>query len=297
MKRFLLALALGAAAAAACGIPEEQYNARVADLDRTKAALDKARKEHEKTSGDFEAKLKQLDQQNVAMKNRLEALGQDLSKVQTERQTTEQELDTARKRMEELKKSTQQAEIRISQFRGLLSRFKEMINTGKLQVEVREGRMLVKLPDNILFDPGKTALKPEGKDAIRQVAAVLKDVQNRNFQVAGHTDNVPIKSTKFASNWELSSARALEVVRLMTDEGLDARRVSAAGYADTQPVAPNDTPPGREKNRRIEIVLQPNVEDLPPIEEALKETPTAGHPGEPPAPATGSPPAPAIPPK
>jgi chemotaxis protein MotB len=138
-------------------------------------------------------------------------------------------------------------------------------------VEIRENRMIVRLGDTILFDPGKTDLKPEGKEALTQVTAVLKDLPNRNFQVAGHTDNVPIKSKKFRSNWDLSTARAVEVLNFMVGAGMEAKRVSAAGYADQSPVAANDSSENMAKNRRIEITLVPNLDDLPPIDEALKE--------------------------
>jgi chemotaxis protein MotB len=135
--------------------------------------------------------------------------------------------------------------------------------------------MIVRLGDKILFDPGKTDLKPEGKDALTQVTAVLKGLPNRNFQVAGHTDNVPIKSKRFRSNWDLSTARAVEVTNFMIGAGMEPKRVSAAGYADQSPVVPNDSPEDMAKNRRIEITLVPNLDDLPPIDDALKETPTA----------------------
>ena len=130
--------------------------------------------------------------------------------------------------------------------------------------------MLVKLPDNILFDPGKTDLKPQGKDAIAQVTQILSGIEGRKFQVTGHTDNIPIKSAKFKSNWELSAARAVEVVKLMIADGMDAKRLSAAGYADELPVADNATDEGRRANRRIEIVVQPNIEELPAMEELNK---------------------------
>jgi chemotaxis protein MotB len=128
--------------------------------------------------------------------------------------------------------------------------------------------MLVKLPDNILFDPGKTDLKPAGKDAIKQVTRILAGIEGRKFQVTGHTDNQPIKKGNFKSNWELSTQRAVVVVRFMSSNGMDGKRLSAAGYADTLPVGANDTDDGRRKNRRIEIVLVPNLEELPPMDEA-----------------------------
>src|SRR4029077_4521269 len=92
----------------------------------------------------------------------------------------------------------------------------------------------------------------------------------------GHTDNLPMKSARFRSNWDLSTARAVEVVNYMISSGMEAKRLSAPGYADQSPVAPNDTTDNRTKNRRIEITLVPNLDDLPPIDEALKEGKEAG---------------------
>src|SRR5205085_7942833 len=124
----------------------------------------------------------------------------------------ESELTEAKKRMEELKKAHEQAELRAAQFRQLFAKFKSMIDSGKLKVEIRNGLMLVKLADNILFDPGKTDLKPEGKEAIKEVSAILAGISGRKFQVAGHTDNKPLgHHGPFKSNWELSTARAVQV--------------------------------------------------------------------------------------
>ena len=102
-------------------------------------------------------------------------------------------------------------------------------------------------------------------DLLTEVASVLSSIENRDFQIAGHTDNIPIKSAKFPSNWELSTQRAVVVTKYLTDKGVDPARVSAAGYADSQPVASNADPDGRKQNRRIEIVLQPNLDELPDL--------------------------------
>src|SRR5207253_90105 len=99
--------------------------------------------------------------------------------------------------------------------------------------------------DNILFDPGKTNLKKDGKEALREVSQVLATIEKRKFQVAGHTDNQPIHG-KYKTNWELSTARAVEVVHFMIKEGkMPADRLSAAGFADQLPVMPNDSDEGR----------------------------------------------------
>ena len=277
--------AVAAISVAGCGVDENVHNAVVKDRDAqkqkladTQAELDKERAAHQKDSDKLSAATKKLS-----------ALGQDVSRLETERGNLGGELEQAQKRMEELKKAQAQAEARAAQFRKLVTQFKALTDAGKLQVEIRENRMIVRLGDKILFDPGKTDLKPEGKDALAQVTTVLKDLPNRNFQVAGHTDNVPIKSKKFRSNWDLSTARAVEVLNFMVGSGMEAKRVSAAGYADQSPVAPNDTPENMAKNRRIEITLVPNLDDLPPIDEALKENKEGTSASATPAPATPTP--------
>jgi chemotaxis protein MotB len=256
---------------AGCGVDENVYNAAVKDRDEKAAEL-------KKTQADLDAekaaRIKEADR-SAKLAKKLTSLGQDVTRLETERSGLGGELEQANKRMDELRKAQAQAEARAAQFRKLVSQFKTLTDAGKLKVEIRENRMIIALGDKILFDPGKTDLKPEGKDALKQVSEVLKELQNRNFQVAGHTDNIPIKSKKFRSNWDLSTARAVEVVNFMMSSGLDGKRLSAAGYADESPVAPNDTPENKAKNRRIEITLVPNLDDLPPIDDALKDAPTA----------------------
>ncbi|HEY2730178.1 MAG TPA: OmpA family protein [Polyangia bacterium] len=271
---FATLLCLGMGAGAACGVDENVYNAAVKDRDEKNAALLKTQADlaQEKSAHKKDA------ERGAMLATKLTALGQDVSRLETERTGLGGELEQANKRMEELKKAQAQAEARAAQFRKLVTQFKTLTDAGKLQVEIRENRMIVRLGDKILFDPGKTDLKPEGKDALTQVTAVLKGLQNRNFQVAGHTDNIPIKSAKFRSNWDLSTARAVEVVNFMIVAGMEPKRLSAAGYAAESPVAPNDTPENKAKNRRIEITLVPNLDDLPPIDEALKDAPAASTP-------------------
>src|SRR5262249_42642608 len=127
--------------------------------------------------------------------------------------------------------------------------------------------MLIALPNDILFDSGQTAVKPDGKTALAGVAQALGTVSDRDFLVAGHTDNVPIRTALFPSNWELSTPRAVEVVHLLVADGMNPKVLAAAGYGEFDPVAPNDTAEHRAQNRRIEIVLQPNISDLPPLDD------------------------------
>ncbi len=245
---------------AGCGVNQDLYNAKVAELGKTKAALDQSQKDADDAKRKCAKEQARLDGENAKLKARLTELGQNMNTMTTD-------LDAAKKRMDEMKKAQEIAERRAQQFRDMVAKFKSMIDAGKLQVEIRNGLMLVKLPDNILFDPGKTDLKPAGQDAIKQVAQILQGIEGRKFQVTGHTDNNPIKSGKFKSNWELSTSRAVEVVHFMVKGGMDEKRLSAAGYAAMLPVAGNDTEDGRRQNRRIEIVVQPNIEELPQMDD------------------------------
>lgn len=265
----LLAVTL-AMGAAACGVNEDLYNATVKDRDQQKEKLAETQKALQQEKAQHAKDVDARDARLAVLSKKLSSLGQDVSRLETERGNLGGELEQAQKRMEELRKAQAQAEERAAQFRKLVTQFKALTDAGKLQVEIRENRMIVRLGDKILFDPGKTDLKPEGKDALTQVTAVLKTLPNRNFQVAGHTDNIPIKSKRFRSNWDLSTARAVEVTNYMIGAGMEPKRLSAAGYADQSPVAPNDTTENMAKNRRIEITLVPNLDDLPPIDEALK---------------------------
>jgi chemotaxis protein MotB len=112
---------------------------------------------------------------------------------------------------------------------------------------------VVRVPGTLLFESGKATLKPEMLESLRTMAELLKSKPDVVLQVEGHTDDVPINTVQFASNWELSASRAIAVIRFFMAEGIPAERLSAAGYADSRPLVPNDGPENREVNRRVEF--------------------------------------------
>ena len=233
-------------------------------LGETQAALDKS-------TADKAALQKQLDDGTAlvaTMKQRLEKLGQNVESLAKEKGQLTQAMTDATTRLDELRKQKAAAEARLQTFRSLVAKLRSMIDTGQLKVAIRGGRMLIALPNDILFDSGQTAVKSEGKAALAKVAQVLSTVTDRDFLVAGHTDNVPIRTALFPSNWELSTRRAVEVVHILIAQGMNPRMLAAAGYGEFDPVAANDTAEHRAQNRRIEIVLQPNLSDLPPLDDA-----------------------------
>lgn len=126
---------------------------------------------------------------------------------------------------------------------------------NSITIFLDERGLLVRFLDNVFFDSGKADLKPEAKEIITKVAEILKK-NNYSIRIEGHTDNVPMHSFRFPSNWELSTTRAVNVVRFLIEvNGLEAKRLSASGYADQHPVDSNDTPEGRQKNRRVDMVI------------------------------------------
>jgi len=247
-----------------CGIPQEEHDATLDELKKLKAEMQQDKKTCDQDKAELEKKGKQLADENKVMKQKLLSLGQDLSKLQTQAGTLGATLTAKEKQIADLLEAERK---RAAMYADLKNKFKKMIGSGLLKVEVRKGRMNVKMSDRILFDSGKDQLKKEGKVALAEVTKILAGLSGRTFQVAGHTDNVPIKRGKFQSNWELSAARGVNVVKFMIENGMDATRVSAAGYAESDPVGDNNTDDGKMLNRRIEITLMPTIEELPQFTE------------------------------
>jgi chemotaxis protein MotB len=158
-------------------------------------------------------------------------------------------------------------------FRDVAQRLGQMLDAGDLKISLRSGRMVLVLPSDVLFEPGKAKVGRKGRTVLGEIGKVLGSLPGRRFQVSGHTDSDPIRVSGFASNWELSSARALEVVALLIAAGMKPTGLSAAGYAEFDPVVGNDTPPNKGKNRRIEIALQPNIDQLVDVPRALADLP------------------------
>jgi chemotaxis protein MotB len=154
---------------------------------------------------------------------------------------------------------------RLEEYNSMLKQLKSMIDSGKLKVRIVRNKMVIELPEAVLFASGSAKLKKEGIRVLAELGPVLASIKGREFQVGGHTDNKPIRTKRFPSNWELSGARAIDVGELLIEYGVPGNRISAAAYADTQPVESNDTAEGRAKNRRIEIALQPNLDELPDL--------------------------------
>lgn len=203
----------------------------------------------------------------------------DLGSLQGELDTLKAQLHSSERQLDQNKAAADLAREQQETLKGLMDGLKKMIESGDLEVRIRRGRMVIALPSEVLFASGEAELSEKGQETLASVVQAFKGIKERDFQVAGHTDNVPLgKDNPHASNWHLSAARAVAVVQLMVKKGMSPKRLSAAGYAHYQPAASNKTAKGKAQNRRIEITLMPNLKELPDLSEleeafGLKEPP------------------------
>lgn len=177
-------------------------------------------------------------------RQRAEAEAAEKARLEKERLAKEEEIQRLTRTQEELSQSLQ-----------------DEISKGNITIQQVRDKLTINMVDRVLFDSGQAQVKQDGIKVLKQVGDVLKTVEDKQIRIEGHTDNVPISGklkTKFNTNWELSTARATNVVRYLIDNGgVNRQHLSAVGHADTRPVASNETNEGRSSNRRIEIILYP----------------------------------------
>ncbi len=210
-----------------------------------------------------------LRKENQSLQDKIAELESQIKQLNAQIDDLAKKQGLSAKELAELRAEKAKREKELAVYKDLFGKLKAMVDAGTIQVEFRKGRLVVKLSDAILFDSGKTELKAEGQAALAQLAPALKSVGDRDFIVAGHTDNVPIKTARFKSNWELSTARAVVVVNFLVSQGMIPQFLGAAGFGEFDPVGDNANDQGRAHNRRIEIILMPALGDIPGMKEML----------------------------
>ena len=274
-------------------VAQGKYDAAVADAARARASFEASDRERSRERGELDELRQEVAQLKVEVASsqqeldfasniaigcgealeeqtslnedllaQLERLGKDVDALTASKGELSKSLERARAGLEGLRREQADVEARATLLRAVAERLRRMVDGGELQIALRSGRMVLVLPSDVLFDSGKIEVGRKGRQALRQIGTVLGSVPGRRFQVSGHTDTDPIRESGFASNWELSSARALQVVHVLLEAGMRPASLSAAGYAEFDPIAANDTPASKARNRRIEIALQPNIDEL-----------------------------------
>jgi chemotaxis protein MotB len=271
----LASLCGGALASAGCGYSEDEWQAQLAKYAELDSQHKQQHTELEQTKAELttsRAKVATLTEELSKMGVDVETLSRKLLEEGTEKERLSADVDELKRAVTEYQNRAAQLERIRSRFEVLRGKLQRLTKLG-LKVEVRHNRMVISLPGDVLFPSGKDELKSDGKDVLMAVAEVIRNDQQlseRFFQIAGHTDAQPLKGGPFKDNWGLSAMRARTVLVFLIGKvdsrdgggGLDPTHLHAAGYGDTDPVAPNETPAEREKNRRVELVLMPNVEEM-----------------------------------
>jgi chemotaxis protein MotB len=196
--------------------------------------------------------------------------------AETKATSAQASLTATQEELETLRSQRVEAEKRLTAFKELTERFQKMIDSGKIEVKIRNGVPQMVLPAEVLFPSGSAALSRPGELAVMEVGVILKQLPTRRFMVVGHTDKLPVKSATYKDNWELSTARAVTVTQFLASVGLSPKMMMAAGQGEYDPVAPNKSKEGREKNRRIEIILLPDLAELPAVPADEEAKPSDG---------------------
>lgn len=215
----------------------------------------------------LQASIKEMEDKIDDQETLIAELERKLGDASASSKSMSKSIQQMKDALKEASERKREVEKRLSEFRKLVRRFKSLTDSGELSVVIRDGRMVLVLPSDVLFASGSARLSSSGQGTIKKVGELLATIPDKQFQVEGHTDNVPISSPQFPSNWELASARALNVLKLMVNGGVSEDRVSAASFADTKPVASNESDEGRAQNRRIDIVIIPDLSQLPGYDE------------------------------
>jgi len=240
-----------------------------------------------KTSADkFEGDLGAAKKDNDSLTQEKDSLTQqkdELLKVKADLETQKAELVTVTAQLSAQRDELQaekdallkESQAKQAQYDGLVGQLQQQVNDGNLKITQYKNMLTVDVADKILFDSGHADLKKDGKEVLLKVGAALQK-SDKYIRVVGHTDNVPLSSNAaYASNWDLSAARATTVVKFLQEQSkLDPTRLMAAGRGEYAPIAPNDTPANKQKNRRIEItLLDRNLVEA--VEAAASTSPTA----------------------
>lgn len=225
--------------------------------------------------GEQKACTAKLDEANTKSSAALAAQVQKGKDCESERENIAKKLNVSSQELAVLTAQRAETEKRIKAVEDIQKQFAKMIDTGQLKVAARRGSLVISLPAEVLFPSGVADLSEQGKLKVIEIGVLLKnkDFAERRFMVLGHTDDQPLSNSVFKDNWELSTERALNVTRVLKQTGMNPKNLIAAGAGEHDPVT---SPRDRAKNRRIEIILLPAINELPPLPASVEKTEPKG---------------------
>jgi len=204
--------------------------------------------------------IKKLGEDKTTLLNENASVQKDLKALSSESKMT---IADQAKRLKSLQDMIQTQKDVMSKLKNSIADALMNYKTDELSIYTKDGNVYVSLQEKLLFKSGSDVVDPKGKEALKSLAQVLNSTRDITVLIEGHTDNVPIKTKLFQDNWDLSTARATSIVRILTkDNGFDPNRITATGRSEFHPVKPNDTTEGRAGNRRTEVILSPDLKEL-----------------------------------
>lgn len=222
--------------------------------------------------GDFEKKYTDcnatLTKQTVDMKTTLDTTTKSAKTLEQQNAELMSNLNASKEELNQLRALRAEQEKRISAIEDIQKQFAKMIDTGALKVTARRGALTLSLPAEVLFPSGVADLSKDGELKVLEVGLTLKKFPDRRFLVVGHSDAQPLKNSVYKDNWELSAARALTVTRFLVQAGMNPKNLLPAGAGEHDPVT---TGKDFARNRRIEILLLPAINELPPLPASLND--------------------------
>ena len=223
-------------------------------------------------------KLADLQKEHAQLQTYYDNLLNNSGRLSRDLAEQQERLLAAKEDLEQTKRLLDERESKVKELEDVLAKKDEAVQSLKkkiadallnfkendLTVTVKNGKVYVSLAEQLLFKSGSTVVDSKGQGALKQLATAIKDQSDINIMVEGHTDDVPISRTSqyLKDNWDLSTLRATSIIRILTSAGIPTDRISAAGRGEYYPVASNKTAEGRQKNRRTEIIITPNLDEI-----------------------------------
>jgi chemotaxis protein MotB len=226
----------------------------------TKASYEKKSAEADSQAKELAAVKADRDELDKVLKAKTDDLSKSIADLRQKTADLESENTRLKENVAELKKKEAEVQSESNTYKQLTQEMKGEIAKGQITISELKGKLTLDVVDKILFASGQAEVTKEGLAVLQRVIDILKNVKDKAIRTEGHTDNVKIKGAlvkQYPTNWELSAARAINVAKYLQQQGIDPTLISATGFGEYKPVAGNDTPEGRAKNRRIAIILLP----------------------------------------
>jgi chemotaxis protein MotB len=228
---------------------QDQYNRLVSERDKLAGEYDVLKKTYDSY---VSSALSTTERLNVALRNQQEEL-----------KRKEAMLEERERKLQEFQRIVAKQDSITSMINQIVKNALIGFKPEELTVELKNGRIYVSMTENLLFKSGSASVEKKGRDTLGLLAGALQKDDNISILVEGHTDNIPIKTSLYKDNWDLSVARATSIVRILSQENkVDPQRIVASGRGEYYPIEVNTSSEGRAKNRRTEIILVPNLDEL-----------------------------------